>query len=504
MALDEELKRAFSDYLCTECKKPLYFELNSKEEVCVNPKCILRSPLLGFHDVSQANVLKKQMKDKESKLKLRIIRSDRRSFIRFLHQQRRAIAKELIAKGRVQFEKLLSIDEMLILTNSLNLVGRERSLSSFTKILKGYEQFFSEQNFIEDIENLRVLLSLDKNVYMLKYWDAVMELYRSYGIIPGRQTDLSTVFRYAKIDQQAKVKVEFQFGMDLAKLFEQQFDHITALKYVFERHYRTSKQHRYDPTGLDIASLLGLFFSVKSDVEYWSREPLRRHYERTVSGKGDFEHFVHEYATSKENAPLIVFDGTSFIFDKETLLFYIPYLIGQNRRKVEGQIATGEEKVMKKKQEAAAIFEDHVRSHLKKRGFTGPEKPLVISERNEKHEYDIIGIKENSQEIVLVEAKYRDLSPSSLAGKTLVQQELLDEDNGLLAEAVKHQARLNFFDRYRERFKRELSLESLTDQYHASAWIVTKHPPLISKYRQVSIIVFDKFCEDSFQILQGL
>ena len=86
MRLYEELKRTISDYLCTECKKLLYFDIESKEEVCVNPKCILYPPFLKFRDVSRADVLRKQMKDKEAKLKLRIMQTDMPSFIRFLCQ----------------------------------------------------------------------------------------------------------------------------------------------------------------------------------------------------------------------------------------------------------------------------------------------------------------------------------------------------------------------------------------------------------------------------------
>jgi hypothetical protein len=495
MRLEEELKLTFSDYLCTECKKPLYFELKGKDEVCINPKCVLCSPLLRFHDANQATTLKQQMKSRESTLRLEIMRTDRRSFVSFLHQQRRAIAQELIIKGRVNFERLLAIDEMLILANSVNFVGRERSTSTFVNILRNYEQFFSQENFIEDMSNLRVLLSIDKKIYLLKFLNAVNELYRSYGIIPIRETDFSSVFKYAPIDDQVKEKVEVQLGMNMADFFEQQFDHITALKYVFERYYRTSKQHAYEPDGFDIAVLLGLFFSLKKDAKYWKRTSLMKHFERTIGGKKDFRRFIARYATSRECAPVIVHDGTWFILDKETLLFFIPYLVGRNRWKVEGQTATGEERIMRKKQKASVIFENHIRNRLRECGFTGPKKPLVVSEKNKKYEYDVIGVKENLRKIILIEAKYRDFSPSSFAGTTLVLQEVLDKDNGLLVEAIKHQARLDFFHEYSERFERELALEAPSEEYCVAAYMVTKQLPLISKYKQVLISVYDEFCE---------
>ena len=150
---------------------------------------------------------------------------------------------------------------------------------------------------------------------------------------------------------------------------------------------------------------------------------------------------------------------------------------------------------MKKKQETATIFEDHLRKHLRSSGSKVTEEPLVVSEHGEKHEYDVIGVDEDSKEIVLLEAKYKDFAPSSLTGRTLIKQELLEEEYGLLVEAIKHQARLDFFQKYPKRFSRELPLESSAEEYDVSASVVTKHPPLISKYRQVAVLAYDEFCD---------
>lgn len=499
----DELTYAYSDFLCPKCKEPLYFDLENKKDVCINLKCILHPSNLDFHDINSADVLRKQMKDKESKIKLSIMQLDKSSFIRLLQQQRSVIIKgnpinETDYKKRIIFEQLLPIDEMLILTNSLNIVGRNRKISSFLRVLNDYKGFFSEETQIEDIKNQRALISFDKKIYMLKYWNIILQIYQNYGIA-NEITNTSQMFKYQEIDEQVKENVEFRFGMDIAKMFEQDFDKINALKYILEMYYRTSKQHKYDPTGLDIAILLGLFFSTKDSIEYWSRESLQLHYNRTANGKGNFKQFMEEYVLSKEKAPIIVFDGKTYIFDKETLPLYISYLIGRNRIKVEGQTEAGEERIMKKKQEASVIFEEYVRKQLRDCGYTVPNTPLTISEQKEKYEYDVIGINENSKEIVLIEVKYKDPSPSSLTGKNIVQQELLDEDGGLLIEAIRQQNRLDFFRKYFNRFKSELSLKLLCEDYSISAWIVTKHLPLISKFKEIYINMFDEFCKKFHQ-----
>ncbi len=504
MNLYDELAYTSSDFLCPKCKEPLYFDLESKKDVCINLKCILHPPTLYFHDINSADFLRKQMKCKESKIKLNIMQLDKSSFIRFLQQQRSVIIKgspinENDSKKRIIFEQLLLIDEMLILTNSLNIVGRNRNKSSFLRVLNEYKEFFSEETQIEDIENQRSLISLDKKIYMLKYWKIILQIYQNYGIA-NEIANASQMFKYQEIDDEAKEDVEFRFGMDIAKIFEQDFDKINALKYILEMYYRTSKQHKYDPTGLDIAILLGLFFSAKDSIEYWSRESLQRHYNRTANGKGNFKQFMEEYVLSKEKAPIIVFDSKTYIFDKETLPLYISYLIGRNRRKVEGQTEGGEERIMKKKQEASVIFEKRIRKQLRDCGYIVSNTPLIISEQKEKYEYDVIGIKEDSKEIVLIEVKYKDPSPSSLTGKNIVQQELLDEDGGILIEAIRQQNRLDFFRKYFHRFKSELSFKLLCEDYSISAWIVTKYLPLISKFKEISISsVFDEFCKKFHQ-----
>jgi len=498
MRLDEELKRTISDYLCTECKKPLYFEIESKEEVCVNPKCILFPPLLKFHDVTKAEQLKTEMKEREKKLRVQIVRTDRKRFLRYLYGQRMAVIRDSFTKRRMDFQKLLALDGLLTWLNTLRPVGRQRSERVFRSILDSYKRLFDYENFIDDMQNLRALISTKKKTYLLKYWTVILELYKSYGIVAGGDFDASGVFKYSEIDKEAKEDVEFKLGEDMSKFLEQFFDHITAMKYALEMYHRTSLIHNYDPYRLDIAVLLGLFFSCKGDVEAWSIEGIRRHFDRTAKAAGinaSFNEFAHEYIINPKKAPIIVFDGRLYLFDRDTTFFYSLYLIGRHQRKTGMEKDTGARRIIMKKQRASEIFEDRIKKRLRYCGFTVPTEPIKVSEQKESYEFDVIGVNDSSKEIVLVEAKYRDFSPSSLTGKTLIQQELLDEESGLLEEAIKQRKRLEFFRRHGRRFRRELSLKFRPDEYSVSAYVVTKHPPIISKYGQVSVMVYDKFCE---------
>jgi hypothetical protein len=103
-------------------------------------------------------------------------------------------------------------------------------------------------------------------------------------------------------------------------------------------------------------------------------------------------------------------------------------------------------------------------------------------------------VDEKNNRVVIAEAKYRDFSPSSISGITLVKQELLDEDR-LLDWASDTQRRLDFFWKHGERFEKELPLKQKARAYQTSAFVITKHEPLISKYKSVRVVEFYEFCK---------
>lgn len=168
-------------------------------------------------------------------------------------------------------------------------------------------------------------------------------------------------------------------------------------------------------------------------------------------------------------------------------------MVGRNKRTSLGQIRSGARDINSKREEANNIFENRIREQLIKARFIVLEKELKVRERNEEHEYDVIGVSEEKLKVLIVEAKYRDFSPSSISGKTLVMQEFLYQDR-LLDWAFDAQSKLDFFQKFGERFQRELSLEKVANHYDMSVWIVTKHRPQISKFRDVNILDFFEFC----------
>lgn len=196
-----------------------------------------------------------------------------------------------------------------------------------------------------------------------------------------------------------------------------------------------------------------------------------------------FEDFLNEYVSNSEKVPIMARVGDRIIMDRLTLLFFIIYLHGHYE--VSGAKRTrGSPRIHKKKEETGRTFEHHLRAKIAEYGYEGPDEPVKVRT----FEYDIIKVSESKKRIILVDAKFRDPAPSSISAHTLVQQELLDPSQGLLAEAKRQLDRLKFFNDYPELFRERLNLKADWQEYEVRAYVVTKHVPLISRYKEIKIV----------------
>lgn len=199
-----------------------------------------------------------------------------------------------------------------------------------------------------------------------------------------------------------------------------------------------------------------------------------------------------EYAESHEKVPIMVAVGDRIILDPLTLLYFVIHLHGQaieNRRLRNGRDIT----LMKKK--GADIFEAKIRSELHKYGYTGPGSAVKV-----KYEYDVLGISEARKRILVIDAKFRDISPSSISAHTLVEQELMEPEEGLCYEAERHKTRVDYFAHNLGLFKQHLKSSRALRTYQVRAYIVTKHTPLISQYKNIGILSLDDLINNELAV----
>ncbi len=498
MSIKYEIERTHSDFLCALCHSLLYVTPDGKDEICSNPKCVCFPVGTIFGDAAEtvSPQLHSDMKQQKEDLIKRIEKTHGSSFTRFLYEMRLSLLEHFLKNGMLpSIGAFFTCNELLMLLNSIHHTANETDEEVFNNIFNDYDNYASELDFMEEVQNKRYLLSTKgESAYVLKYLRAVSVLRQNYGLTSKTASGLITdhLFKYNHIDSLAKKHIELKRGMDFGEFFDQMFSHIWALKYLLQMYYRIKVQFDYSTSIYDIAALLGLFLSLSAieneKLTLIDDKWLKEHYNKHAKGQRSYEDFATEYVDGKEKSPIMVRLNDKIIVDRVTILFFVPYLVGLNKDKVPQQTVTGSERLKAKKQELGKIFEQHIRDITRNNDYKVPPDSVQI-----KYEYDVIGVSETNKRILLIDAKYRDFSPSAITGVNLIDHELLDEHAGLLLEVIRHQERLDYFLKHFDEFKEKIQTEGNLNDYKIKAIVVTKYPPLISKYRQVHVLDYDSF-----------
>ncbi len=163
------------------------------------------------------------------------------------------------------------------------------------------------------------------------------------------------------------------------------------------------------------------------------------------------------------------------------------YLQGEPGLVDENITRLNEPLLQRMRERAGQEFEILLRGQLLSKGFSGPDQPVTA-----RFEYDVLMISETERIIVLADAKYRDINPSSLTRENLVRQELLG-DQAILAEARRQEARLSHFSENMDALRTFLTPQLSWTSYQMRSYLVTKSVPLISKYGETEILRASEF-----------
>lgn len=136
--------------------------------------------------------------------------------------------------------------------------------------------------------------------------------------------------------------------------------------------------------------------------------------------------------------------------------------------------------------EASKVFENFLLSEFKK-VFETPFEPSFKLSKNS-YDYDIIAFSKKHKKIFLIEAKYKDLPPSSMSGFNLINH-VLNGKKGLIEESEKHKLRKEYFIKNINKFSEIANCD--LSKYEINMIIVTKYTPLIKRYGDIEIISFE-------------
>jgi hypothetical protein len=192
---------------------------------------------------------------------------------------------------------------------------------------------------------------------------------------------------------------------------------------------------------------------------------------------------------NNDKIPIVFKTDGSVILDRRTLLLFFVLMHSQH-------ISTdfdvsGQQRIAQHKQEAGDDYPNLLKDKLEKISYCC----LPTSKNIGGRDYDVLAFSESNQDILIIEAKFRDPSPSSSSARTLIEQEFIYKDDGLLPQVIRHQERYDLLIKRGDLFQKTLGLKKNIQDYSVKAYFITKYTPLISYYGDVRVISEKEFFE---------
>lgn len=444
---------------------------------------LYRESILAFHNFSQEFLLQK------------------------IHEARAVECSKLFKREGMNIGIVTSLDHLMMQLHGNTAWGVSRDYRACRVAFDEYYTNFENMEFFEDILAKNYIPTTSGNPLVIKYQPALKEFFRAHGMFSaGDERNTADPLPFYHIDRKS-MGDPAKSVFDLDAICDNSLPLASMLNYAFKMRHSASKMHRYPARPEDLAALRSLWETCRpGSPSTVTAEELREVYEGAVEKNemsGDFDLFLEDYTSGKAYAPVVVFDGEKYRYDYPSLLLYQVYLHSNNPSRSGTQAEAGRTIHVKNRQCAARHFEAEIRQKLRGDGFD--VYPQLDNEQfkpsfdGKRREFDCVAVDRERKIIVLVEAKYEDVAPSSMAAGTMVDQVALDKKTGLIAHAKKHHLRREFFRRHFDDLKqRDLDLQGSFSDYAVRALVVTKHEPLISRYTDIDIISYKEFMSTDF------
>ncbi|MBI2850665.1 MAG: hypothetical protein HYX80_06455 [Chloroflexi bacterium] len=495
-----------SDYICPHCGGLVYLDTATpRNDVCINQTC-QRWPqdihsIINATDTEEPRIYK-EIQREEQLLVDQIQRWKSGRLARYSYEGRRALITLLFTNGIMPLiDHFIALGELLLMTNKYPSEGTTDDMREFRILLAGVRKWSRNQRNLEDVRTGRLIFGRTEsglNPLYIKYTKAFVEAQKELGLVGDKDlTQIEPLSPYEHLIISVTPELDFTKITDYKEILERFWPMSLQLQHWLQEHYRTKTQYDYRPDILDFTVLFGWL------LKTWGKEKLsiiltekqgqeiadmQRHFDALAKEKYPAKNFFNTYVDSTELVPIVARTPEGILLDHHTLLFFLIYLQGcpdpeKPALKKRGQVIQDmREKVGKK-------FESWLREEVRARGYYGPETAVI-----ESYEYDIVAISEEKKSIIIADAKYRDMAPSSFTGTNLIPQEILG-DHALLYEAERQQKRLDYFRQNKEKFERYLTPKQGWEQYDIHSFLITKQIPLAHRYKEVRILRATEFLQ---------
>lgn len=501
-----------SDYLCSACGDLLYIEPGKPSiDFCLGPTCTnFPNDVEEFIDSTKSGSPRvyEELDVLEETIIERVENWDHESLIRRTHEVRKALARSLIQQGMLpNVELWFACGEILLLANRSKPSGSYDDFQAYRTLINDVTKRGRDLRYLEDLRTKRYVLAREADkirVFGLKYL-LVSGIQNAHGILSGTDRSVYSrpIFPYEDIEATTVGHVDPFSTDDHSEWMDSFWPISLQLRHLFNSHHRTARQYKYDPDVIDLTIIFGWWLQalatdensiIASEKEENELDTLREHISKHGAGYRSADEFVATYVDSHDLVPIVARAPSGWIMDRFTLFVFVIYLQGCGEPEAPTAITRNEPLLVKMRTLAGEKFEDWLRKQLHESGYQGPDHAVQISLDGREFEYDIMAVSEEKLSIVIADAKYRDMSPSSTTGTNLINQEFLGR-GGLKDESERQESRHEFFLENRRLFSQFLNSERNIDEYEVVSYIITKQLPLAHRYKNTRILSALEFIE---------
>ncbi|PKB64503.1 MAG: hypothetical protein BZY80_02830 [SAR202 cluster bacterium Io17-Chloro-G2] len=499
----EDLK---SVYLCSYCEGLLYTDSSEPpRDVCFNQTCELwPKELTSIVDASAENEpqIYQELKEMEAVLESEIGQWDHGELARLTYRARKELITIAIDQGVMpSLDFWFAIGELLLLINKRPPSGVITDIERFKALLEVTRKWSFHHRNLEDLRTKRYYIGrteAELRVFWIKYASAIRENQKSLGLMSiGDLGDAEDPFTYSFLEDTVVADADPGTTTDLSEWFDTLWQMSLQMRYAFRSHARTLHQYDYKPNPVDMSVLAGWHLKMieTNDTGVWSFDDLgnlHEHISQYSCGRRSASDFLNHYVDHTELVPVVVRTPDGLIMDRLTIIYFLIYLHGCLMPTDDIGPSIDEPILNKIRSRLGPRFKDWLRKEIHNHGYNGPDEAVTIRAQGQTFEYDILALSEDARCIMLADAKYRDMAPSSFTGANLIRQELLGK-GGLRDEACRQQLRLEFFQKNVDSFTQYLAPKRPWEEYDVRSYLITKHIPLAHQFRDTRMMLAAEF-----------
>lgn len=482
-----------SAYLCKRCGGLIYYDIATKKQACLNPECQDYPKEIEVYGATEADLkfLHSQFAEIEKKLGQMVSTCDYKFLALSLLQMRRNIVTRFFTSGRMHIDSFLVSNDILSFIPKYKSLGIRQDAKTLRTIVSLYKKYSDYLEMTEDLKEGRyVLTRVPPNcLFSLKYYDVIREeIWPSYGLVDIKSMPNIHDFRYHQVIQKLISKQGTITTTDYGPLFDNLWPFAIGFQYLVKRNYASALKYQYTVTPIDLANILSVIASLKDNaVKTLPIMNLLMHFIKQPQRDKDFTDFIGMLSGDSGKTPILFKTNGDVMLDRRTMLLFFVLLHTQHI--ASAATPSGQQAIDLHKQQAGTEYETYLKTKLEEKGYRCMPRSMRVAGRD----YDQIGISESKREILLIETKFRDPSPSSFSRHTLIDQEFIDQEftldkDGLLPQAIRHQGRYDLVFEKPLLFQAKLGLKSNITNYAIRAYLITKFTPLMNSYGNVSIM----------------